>query len=35
VLGSDVSHGCIRIANATIVKLAKTVPLGTPVAIRA
>ncbi|HST41303.1 MAG TPA: L,D-transpeptidase [Conexibacter sp.] len=35
VLGSDVSHGCIRIANATIVKLAKTVPLGTPVTIRA
>ncbi|MDW5598231.1 L,D-transpeptidase [Conexibacter stalactiti] len=35
VLGGDVSHGCIRVANATIVKLAKTVPLGTPVTIRA
>jgi hypothetical protein len=35
VLGSDVSHGCIRIANATIVRLAKRVPLGTPVTIRA
>lgn len=34
VLGSDVSHGCIRIANATIAKLARTVPLGTPVTIR-
>lgn len=35
VLGSDVSHGCIRISNAVVTKLARTVPLGTPVTIRA
>jgi lipoprotein-anchoring transpeptidase ErfK/SrfK len=34
-LGSDVSHGCIRVANATITRLAERVPLGTPVTIRA
>jgi lipoprotein-anchoring transpeptidase ErfK/SrfK len=33
VLGTDVSHGCIRVDNATITKLARTVPLGTPVEI--
>jgi lipoprotein-anchoring transpeptidase ErfK/SrfK len=32
-LGTDVSHGCIRIGNRAIVRLAKTLPLGTPVAI--
>jgi lipoprotein-anchoring transpeptidase ErfK/SrfK len=30
-LGRDVSHGCIRVRNAAIVRLAHTVPLGTPV----
>lgn len=35
VLGSDVSHGCIRVANAVITELARTVPLGTPVIVRA
>lgn len=35
VLGSDVSHGCVRVANATIARLARLVPLGTPVTIRA
>ncbi len=35
VLGNDVSHGCVRVANATIARLARTVPLGTPVAITA
>jgi hypothetical protein len=30
-LGTDVSHGCIRIGNDAIVRLAKTLPLGTPV----
>ncbi|MGH3114734.1 MAG: L,D-transpeptidase, partial [Gaiellaceae bacterium] len=34
VLGRDVSHGCIRVGNAVITRLAKTVPLGTPVVIR-
>jgi len=32
-LGSDVSHGCIRISNAAITKLASLLPLGTPVRI--
>jgi lipoprotein-anchoring transpeptidase ErfK/SrfK len=34
-LGHDVSHGCIRLRNADITRLARTLPLGTPVAIRA
>ena len=33
VLGTDVSHGCIRISNEAIDKLAKTLPLGVPVDI--
>lgn len=32
-LGHDVSHGCIRLSNATITKLAHELPLGTPVDI--
>lgn len=32
-LGTDVSHGCIRIENSIIEKLAVSVPLGTPVLI--
>jgi lipoprotein-anchoring transpeptidase ErfK/SrfK len=32
-LGRDVSHGCIRVANAVITRLARLVPLGTPVEI--
>jgi lipoprotein-anchoring transpeptidase ErfK/SrfK len=32
-LGSDVNHGCIRIANRNITRLAKILPLGTPVEI--
>jgi lipoprotein-anchoring transpeptidase ErfK/SrfK len=32
-IGTDVSHGCIRISNAGIVSLAKLLPLGTPVQI--
>jgi L,D-transpeptidase catalytic domain len=32
-IGRSVSHGCIRISNETIVTLAKTLPLGTPVEI--
>jgi lipoprotein-anchoring transpeptidase ErfK/SrfK len=32
-LGHDVSHGCIRTRNATILKLAPLLPLGTPVEI--
>jgi lipoprotein-anchoring transpeptidase ErfK/SrfK len=32
-LGHDVSHGCIRLANAAITRLARVLPLGTPVTI--
>ena len=32
-LGSEVSHGCIRVRNDVIVELAAKVPLGTPVSI--
>ena len=32
-LGTDVSHGCIRVANIVITRLARTVPPGTPVTI--
>jgi lipoprotein-anchoring transpeptidase ErfK/SrfK len=34
-LGIDVSHGCIRIRNEAISRLATTLPLGTPVEILA
>lgn len=34
VLGTDVSHGCIRISNQAITRLARRLPLGTPVVIR-
>ena len=33
-LGRDVSHGCIRMSNAGITKLARILPLGVPVEIR-
>ena len=32
-LGTDVSHGCIRVSNAVITRLAHLLPLGTPVQI--
>ncbi|MGH1493263.1 MAG: L,D-transpeptidase family protein [Acidimicrobiales bacterium] len=32
-LGSDVSHGCVRLDNEVISQLAETLPLGTPVHI--
>lgn len=32
-IGHDVSHGCIRLYNADIAYLARTLPLGTPVRI--
>jgi lipoprotein-anchoring transpeptidase ErfK/SrfK len=32
-IGTPISHGCIRISNAAITKLAKTLFLGTPVTI--
>lgn len=35
VLGHDVTHGCIRMDNAEITKLAGILPLGTPVDIAA
>src|SRR5262249_52760027 len=35
VLGQDVSHGCIRMSNDKITQLAKVLPLGTPVEIKA
>jgi lipoprotein-anchoring transpeptidase ErfK/SrfK len=34
VLGKSVSHGCIRVRNDIIRRLARRVPLGTPVLIR-
>ncbi|WP_163550019.1 L,D-transpeptidase [Candidatus Frankia nodulisporulans] len=33
LIGKDVSHGCIRMNNDAITRLAQTVPLGTPVDI--
>jgi lipoprotein-anchoring transpeptidase ErfK/SrfK len=33
LLGTSVSHGCIRIANALVTRLARILPLGTPVVI--
>lgn len=35
VLGTDVSRGCVRVRNDVITEIAKLVPLGTPVTIRA
>jgi hypothetical protein len=32
-LGSNVSHGCVRVDNVTITKMARSLPLGTPVEI--
>jgi lipoprotein-anchoring transpeptidase ErfK/SrfK len=32
-LGTDVSHGCIRMSNSGIAKLARLLPLGTPITI--
>ena len=34
-LGRDVSNGCIRMSNSGITMLAKTLPLGTPIEIKA
>ena len=34
LLGSAVSHGCIRVRNADVLRLFKLVPTGTPVLIR-
>jgi lipoprotein-anchoring transpeptidase ErfK/SrfK len=33
LLGTSVSHGCVRISNTMITRLAKMLPLGTPVQI--
>jgi lipoprotein-anchoring transpeptidase ErfK/SrfK len=33
LLGTSVSHGCIRVANSLIIRLARILPLGTPVSI--
>jgi lipoprotein-anchoring transpeptidase ErfK/SrfK len=35
VLGKDVSHGCVRMSNDDITRLAGVLPLGTPVTISA
>jgi lipoprotein-anchoring transpeptidase ErfK/SrfK len=35
LIGSSVSHGCIRLRNAAVRRLARILPLGTPVLIRA
>ena len=32
-IGHDASHGCIRVANAIVTRLARRLPLGTPVTI--
>jgi hypothetical protein len=34
-LGREVSNGCVRLSNGAITSLAKTLPLGSPVTIRA
>ena len=34
LLGTSASHGCVRVANAVIARLARILPLGTPVVIR-
>jgi lipoprotein-anchoring transpeptidase ErfK/SrfK len=34
LIGSNVSHGCIRLRNAAVRRLAKILPLGTPVYVR-
>jgi lipoprotein-anchoring transpeptidase ErfK/SrfK len=34
LLGQAVSHGCVRVANATASALVKLAPLGTPISIR-
>ena len=34
LVGKDVSHGCIRVTNDVITKLADLVPLGSPVKIK-
>jgi lipoprotein-anchoring transpeptidase ErfK/SrfK len=33
-IGRDVSHGCIRLTNSAITKMANTLPIGVPVEIR-
>jgi lipoprotein-anchoring transpeptidase ErfK/SrfK len=33
LLGTNASHGCIRVANSVITRLARILPLGTPVVI--
>jgi lipoprotein-anchoring transpeptidase ErfK/SrfK len=33
LLGQDVSHGCIRVANDVITEMVSYLPLGTPVEI--
>ena len=33
LIGTDVSHGCIRVRNSDIIWLARRLPLGTPVVI--
>jgi lipoprotein-anchoring transpeptidase ErfK/SrfK len=33
LLGTSASHGCVRVANAVIARLARLLPLGTPVVI--
>jgi lipoprotein-anchoring transpeptidase ErfK/SrfK len=33
LIGTEVSHGCVRVDNTTITKLARLIPLGTPVRI--
>lgn len=34
LIGSDISHGCIRLKNAPVRRLARILPLGTPIYVR-
>jgi lipoprotein-anchoring transpeptidase ErfK/SrfK len=34
LIGSNISHGCIRLKNAPVRRLAKILPLGTPILVR-
>jgi lipoprotein-anchoring transpeptidase ErfK/SrfK len=33
LLGRAVSHGCVRVSNATALQLKRLAPLGTPISI--
>jgi len=35
ILPGRVSHGCVRLRNADVLRLSRLMPVGTPVAVRA